>query len=280
MSFVNIPKGNNHGTSDFRVGTTPGVQSIDNFSSARRVNQTIGWSTNARIVKEFEIFRYVDKLDDTIGKGQFAFVYNNQEHSFNSIKNFKVNMCNLPLMNWVLAKKSTSETKLCDVVDSWKPVGLVTTDFEDSTRNTDKRSKVLNCAVCGHERGFNVWGTDVRDYTKLFFIIKKVKTDNRNMYFNLSLEGASIKNVHTDSDMVFQVIPYAHHMHDFPPNEELEWTEEDGSKHYGTYWYVGRCHRAANIIHSNFSEHYKRVVHKDIAKMCSKTKLIDIFIDN
>lgn len=113
-----------------------------------------------------------------------------------------------------------------DVLAMWRPIGVFKNEGAPDRRGIDavkSLSRLVNVVTAHRAKTFNIWGGDIRNGTKLFFICKKVlrKTDEKSV------------------QKVWTIYPFADRLHEVPPLSELMYEDDEGVMRVGAYCRVG-----------------------------------------
>lgn len=222
--------GTNHGANALSVGSTPGTAGgasmnggaarapgpfqPGSFQPKRVVNQTIGRNTNHSIPLWSLAKRFKNGWEQYFQKGQFVFLRTVEPPSFDRAR--LDTLFNLPLLNFYLAQLSQywhdhGETKRAvDVAAEFVPHGVVLGVNGESASGASRRGNsevMVNCTVAGEADTFNVWGGNVHDGDRLFWLYKQIDVRGSEMVYSLDFAGSQ-QRLQLSTDYVWQVVPY------------------------------------------------------------------------
>lgn len=260
------------------------------------VSRSGGW-TNHRIPVLIFPRLYYAKKDEAIDlKSAFdqhrmhlVFVMKEVESSQSFKREPLTTIVDLPNLNYVLAKRSSTESEdvsadyaqIKDILVDWNFFGVVSNEEgennKSSTRRQSSTQRSLNVIVKGKCTCYNIWHSDITTGTKLFLILKKVFIRNQTTYI-LSQERKKVLELSTKEEgqsteggFVFQYVPYADKKRDYPPIEDI--MGDDNS--LGKVFYIGKV----SDIQSYSSKIKSIEKSRDINKIVT-SELIEIFVDH
>jgi hypothetical protein len=109
------------------------------------------------------------------------------------------------------------------------------------------KERLVNFVARGPAYIHNTWGNDIDAGTSLFLILKKPEHDLDGSYA-LRPKGVELSTIDLYSQLrtyrPFQLYYYANSAHSYPPDEEMEYYDEDGVLCTGKAIYVGKVDEA------------------------------------
>jgi hypothetical protein len=168
-------------------------------------------------------------------------------------------MLNVPALNFYLARTAAMPRTPADVksalsiLDMWSFDGIVRTEEGKMEQYFWKEDvgaeRLFNNVVRGYAHTFNVFGPNARPGTRLFLIIKKVQMA-KDALFNVKpyeKTGIPVGNANV-SPIPFQIGFFGDYNYDKPPVKVLEYKDEFGHRHIGSYIYIGRVSTHAPVL--------------------------------
>lgn len=128
--------------------------------------------------------------------------------------------------------------------ENWTFQGFGQTDDQQTlkTYNQVYQNRAVVIAMQDYMIVTNSWGGDIRRGTKLFFILKQKVIPANTLYeigFTRDDYRTISKTKNEADEYAFQLEPYAHWKHDFPPMSVLLYQTCDGETKRGVPIYVG-----------------------------------------
>jgi hypothetical protein len=198
----------------------------------------------------------------------------------------RYNQISIPAWNMIQQAKECYPESPFDVLSAeevwrdWYIEGVVVTEEgENPVRGSTNRREIskerlINNVVRGFGFTFMIWPPHA-PLTKLFLILKKVKTDGVFVLNPNGTEAVRIPGVGNKlTDRPFTLVPWCDSELDSPPLDVLKYTDEFGVEHIGKAIYVGRsCYG----VQSNNLNTIDRVTN-DITSHMTQTQS-HIFVD-
>lgn len=285
-------------TNDMYVGNNYGYPDMFPGTPYKNPNQMIAYD-NYTINQAYETRPWEKGYEQNLRKQMFCFVKKPKYGDQNRPVNTHV-IVNLPTLNWILAKQQyelfsngKEPMTIAQVEDEWAPVGVCVTEPSESNNGTGSsrnsiayRNRLLNFEIAGASKMFNIFGNDICETSELYYLIKKIDTPlNPFTRYTLGPNGGVDEVVShrydgKTMDGIIQIIPYSHHCHHIPPPGDLDYySKSSGTVSQGSYWRIGKVHRASRISSSRFALHTKHNdCYKDMSKII-KNASIDIFLE-
>ena len=233
-----------------------------NFSIGKPAKDTIGFPTNytvpyAKILRKFQF-----PIMDITQLGHLIITKREMKDPILNRKEMEARrytQLNIVAFNYLQTICEEMPETEDDVISpdelwqKWTIEGIVRSENgqeEAYSRDEVGQERLINSVVKGYTYGFNIWKSDLEPGTKLWLILKKVKTDG---VFSLNPQGRDdVRNIpkgnpSKNTNMPYQLIPWAHPSYDYPTDSALIFYDEFGNKRRGKAIYVGRAERGVNI---------------------------------
>ena len=173
-------------------------------------------------------------------------------------------MLNIPAFNYFLALNSKMPASPADVqtaediLAQWSFSGIARTEEGKQLQHYYKedvsQERLFNSVVRGLAFTFNVFGTNARPNTRLFLIIKKVPVAPESTFKLKPWDDSSMPISRNNRTPVpFQVTFFGDWRYDKPPIRALEYKDEFGFRHVGTYIYIGRV-STHSVVRPNYRD--------------------------
>ncbi len=250
-----------------------------NFAAANFVTDTIGFQTNHRVNYSKISRGFKTNIMETLQMHMLVITAKEVKDpalTRRSGESRRYTQLNVPAWNYCIARtqkraETFNDVKLADDIwKKWTVEGIVVSEEgqeEPHHRDEIGKERLLNNTIRGYVYAFNIWGDNVRAGTKLWLILKQVPIDG---IFVLNTFGAEPQNIDMKNPEVstrpFQLIPWAHHAYDSPPDSELIYEDDFGFRHRGKTIYVGRAERGTYKLGERHTGEMSRSVQTIIAQ--------------
>mgnify|MGYP001141651156 CR=1 FL=1 len=199
---TNMQMGSSNGTPGLRMGSAPGVDSLQ--QTPQTVTQRPGHGIHSNhIINRHYLMSSNGIADQLIDTGQLVFIRKTESKVRAVAKTHT--LLNLAMLNYHLyddaGKNTPKYTSVKDILDNWSLQGVVVNTQGGQSSHT-RQSRIMNLTVGGWSNTLNLWG-QLGDGDSLYFTLVKVTLRGGTKFrFNTNLQ----KEVKTDTPC-YQFIP-------------------------------------------------------------------------
>lgn len=253
--------GNNRNAYDTKGSTGPGPIRATNFNSSAPETNMPGlmsnyWVSEAKLVRSFteqymkpsQIYHLMITKKETR-----PVIANRPRGQKNNARRYT--MYNIPMFNYMMAvtakfsKRILSADKYLspeDIWSMWSVEGVCTSEEGQSDPHADYeegKERIINTVLRGQVSTFNGWGNNIGHGTHLWLILRKpAKAFPREYYIRgNSNEKDTVGNGDDLTDRPYQLTFYANCEYTYPPDSELCFIDDLGTKRMGLPIYIGRA---------------------------------------
>ena len=222
----------------------------------RAVKGTFGFWTNHNVQYQLILRKHVGGFDRYIHPAMPVFRLKTEVKD--PVTRGLSTIASLPLMNYILRCESVDgEDKTpAEILHDWDYIGIVKRAERNRADSVNGYMETLESvqSLHGEVSAFNVWGTNIKPMTTLWFVLKMVDNIPDEFVLDpLGKESSRVYASHSIPSRSFQFVPWANHRLDRPPDSFVEYYDNGGNLMMGARIKVGRVEWGVSHLNARAS---------------------------